>query len=68
VHAALVLDGRVGALPADLDDDLLEAAVLGLALREDLGLEASALGVAQVHAQQLAGEQRRLVATGAGAV
>lgn len=69
VHAALVLQPRPHALaglglPAGLhrDLDVLVAAQLGLGGVDDLGLPADALGVAQVHAQQVAGEQRRLVA------
>jgi hypothetical protein len=45
----------------------LIAAQLGIAGRDDLDAPALALGVAGVHAQQVAGKQRRLVAAGAGA-
>ena len=44
------------------DRDVLVAAEVGLAGVEDLGLPALPLGVAQVHAQQVAGEQRGLLA------
>ena len=44
------------------DRDVLVAAEVGLGRVEDLGLPAAALGVAQVHPQQVAGEQRRLLA------
>jgi hypothetical protein len=54
-------------LPTTRSDDLLVAAEVGLARRHDLHLPALAFGVAAVHAQQVAGEQRRLVAAGAGA-
>ena len=67
VHAALVLQGRVGALAAHLEDDLLVAAVVVLAGAEDLDLEALRLGVAREHAGQIAGEQGGLVAARAGA-
>src|SRR3712207_8361266 len=44
---------------------LVAAEVAGLGV-EDLGLPALPLGVAQVHPQQVAGEQRRLLAALAG--
>jgi hypothetical protein len=44
----------------------LKAAEVGFAARNDLHLPALALGIAGVHAEQVAGEQRRLVAAGAG--
>ena len=44
----------------DRDRDVLVAAELGVDGVEDLGGPAAALRVAQVHAQQVAGEQRRL--------
>src|SRR3990172_11903922 len=50
MDAGLELEAAVGALPGDADDDLLEAALLALALREDLRLPALALRVAPVHA------------------
>ena len=67
VGAALELEHRVGALAADLERDLLEAADLGRRLREHLGGEAALLGVAGEHLEQVAREQRGLVAAGAGA-
>src|SRR6185503_9101379 len=45
-------------------DHFLVAAELGVALRDDLDLPPLALGIARVHAEQVAGEQRRLVAAG----
>ena len=51
---------------ADRDGDVLVAAEVGLLGVEDLGLPALPLGVAQVHPQQVAGEQRRLLAALAG--
>ncbi len=70
VHAALVLEvgpdalGRVGRRAARLhrDLDVLVAAEVGVGRLQDLRLPAAALGVPQVHAQQVAGEQRRLLA------
>ena len=67
VHAALVLEPAVGAAALDDRRDLLDAADAGLVEVDDLDLPALALGVAGVHAEQLGGEQRRLVAAGAGA-
>ncbi len=53
--------------PVDRGDDLLVAADLALGDAVDLHLPAVQLGVALVHAEEVAGEQRRLVAAGAGA-
>ena len=66
MDAALELEAAVGAVAADLDDGLLDAVDAGLVRAQHLGLVAVGLGVAQVHPEQLGGEQRRLVATGAG--
>ena len=44
-----MLQPRVGPLPVDLQDDLLEAAEVGRARREHVGLPPLALGVAPVH-------------------
>ena len=73
VHAALELQQRVrrlarlgGALGLHGDGDGLEAAEVGLGGVELLGLPAAPLGVAGVHPQQVAGEQRRLLAALAG--
>src|SRR6266550_1449693 len=60
VHARLELELRVRAPAGDLEDDLLEAALVGLALREDLGLPAMPLGVARVHPVEVRSEERRL--------
>ena len=69
VHAALELQqgvrrlARLGrALGLHRDGDRLVAAEVGLGGVEDLGLPAAPLGVPGVHAQQVAGEQRRLLA------
>ena len=53
--------------PGDLGDDFLEAALGSFARGENLGLPAVLRRVALVHAEEVAGEQRRLVAAGAGA-
>jgi len=67
VHPALVLEGRVGALAANLEDHLFVAAVVVLVGGEDLDLEALGLRVTGVHARQFAGEDAGFVAAGAGA-
>ena len=67
VHAGFELQLREDALARDGRDDFLVAAGLALARRGDLDLPAAPGGIALVHAEQVAGEQRRLVAAGAGA-
>ena len=67
VGPALELEHRIGALALDREGHLLEAADLGRRLREDLGREAALLRVAGQHLEQVAREQRRLVAAGPGA-
>ena len=69
VDAALVLEpgerrltGLRGPARLDRDGDVLVAAEVGLLGVEQLGLPAPTLGVAEVHPQQVPGEQRRLVA------
>ena len=59
---------REHALAGDVGDDLLVAAESPTrSPRDDLDLPAHAVGVALIHAEQVAGEQRRLLAAGAGA-
>ena len=65
VHSAFVLEAGVrrlarlhGAARLDRDGDVLVAAEVALLGLEHLGLPAAALGIAQVHAQQVGGEQR----------
>ena len=53
--------------PVTDGDDFLVAAELGGAGRDQLDPPALLFGIALVHAEQVAGEQRRLVAAGAGA-
>src|SRR5690606_19867338 len=67
VGARFELQPGVGAFAVDPGDDLAEPAVLARAGRFDLHPPALALGVTGVHAQQVAGEDRGLVAAGAGA-
>ena len=67
VHAGFVFELGEGAAAADFGDDFLVAAHRAFARGHDFDLPALAGGVALVHAEQIAGEQRRLVAAGAGA-
>jgi hypothetical protein len=67
VHSGFVLEARVDFLALDEGDDLLEAAGGAGRAGQDLELPAPALGVARVHAEQVAGEDRRFVTAGAGA-
>ena len=67
VRAGFELESRIGAAALDARDDFLVAAVFAGAGGQDFQLPALALGVARVHAEQVAGEDRRLVAAGAGA-
>src|SRR6185437_6507860 len=65
--ARLELEPGVRALAHDAGDDFLVAARLAGAFRHHLHLPAMALGEARVHAEEVAGEERALVAAGAGA-
>ena len=67
VHAALVLQPAVDVLAGDDRDDFLEAAGAAVVDRQHLDLPAVALGEAGVHPEEIRGEERRLVAAGAGA-
>ena len=62
VYAALVLKPPVHAAPADLEHDLLEAADVALVRVQYLDAPALPLGVATVHAEEVACEQPSLVA------
>src|SRR4051812_13573156 len=64
VPAGLVFQPRIGALAGVLGDDFFIPAGVAVALLHDLNLPALQVGVALVHAQQVASEQRRLVAAG----
>ncbi len=66
VHAALILHPRIGAPAGNLGDHFLVAADFAGRLFHDLERPALQVGVALVHAQQIAGEQCRLVAAGPG--
>ena len=67
MSAALELEHGVGAVAADLEGHVLEAADLGCRLRQRLGGEAALLGVAGEHVMQVAGKERGLVAPGPAA-
>ena len=67
VHAGLELQLGEDALARHAGDDFLVAAGVAFAGRHDLHAPALSGGVALVHAEEVAGEQRRLVAAGAGA-
>ncbi len=63
----LELEPGVDALALHPRDDLLVAALLAVAGTDHLDLPALVLGVARVHAKQVAGEQRRFVTAGSRA-
>ena len=67
VHAAFELELGEHAGAADRGDRFLVAADVGRAGRDQLEPPALHFGEALVHAEQVAGEQRRLVAARAGA-
>src|SRR3990170_6806705 len=67
VDAALVLEARVGAAAAHLEDDLLEAAAVAGVGVQQLYRPALALRVAAVHAVEIGGEEGGLLAAGGGA-
>ena len=57
----------VDTVAFDPGDDLLVAAVLAFVLGENLQTPATLFGVTRIHAEQVAREDRGLVATGTGA-
>ena len=67
MHARFEFQLGKRAAAADLGDDFLVAAHRAFARGDDLDLPALLGGIALVHAEQIAGEQRSLVAAGAGA-
>ena len=48
-------------------NNFLEAANLAFAMRNHFNFPTLALSVARIHAEQIAGEQRRFIAAGTGA-
>ena len=67
VSARLELQLRVGAPADDAHDHFAVATEFALAAGDDFRLPLHALGVAQVHAQKVAREERRFVAARSGA-
>ena len=67
MRAALVFQAAVRALARDQERDFLEPADFRGILRKDVHLPALALGIAAVHAEQVASKKRRLVAANAAA-
>ena len=67
MHAGFEFELRVRALARDARDDFAIAAVLALVGAQYLDTPALPLGVAAVHAKQIAGEDRGFVAARAGA-
>src|SRR2546427_12301539 len=67
VHARLVAQRAVDARPPGGEERLLQAREIPFGQRANLALPALPLREPGVHPEQLRGEQRRLVATGAGA-
>ena len=67
VAAALELEVAEGAVALDAERDLAEAAQLGRDHVDRLERPALRLGVAPVHLEEVAGEERGLVAAGPGA-
>ncbi len=66
MRAGLELELGVDVVALDAGNHFLVTAVLALALGKDLHAPALFLGVARIHAEQVAGEDRRLVAAGTG--
>ena len=66
MDAAFELEPREHAAPGDLGDDLLEPSSRPLARRQDFDLPALPLRIFDVHAEEIAGEQRSLVPARAG--
>ena len=67
MHAGFELETRIDAVAGHFGDDFLEAAHGALALGDGLDAPAPERGVALVHPVKVAGEERGLVAAGAGA-
>ena len=66
VPARLEFEPRIDALADDAGDDFLVTTEVRFVGRDDFDLPALALGVARIHAEEITGKQRRLVAAGAG--
>ncbi len=66
VGPALVLQCAVSPRPLDHGDDFLEAAHPRGMMGEDFHLPPAVLGIAGIHAEQIAGKEPRFLPTGAG--
>ena len=66
MDATLKAKQRIGALALNLHHRFLQAALVRLVFVQHRRLEAPPLGEAHVHAENLRGEERGLLATGAG--
>ncbi len=67
MHAQFEFELGEGAAAADFGDDLLVASHGAFARGDHLDLPALVRGIALVHAEEIAGKERGLVAAGAGA-
>ncbi len=67
MHAALELQPPEDAVTGDRGDDFLETAHFAFGNAVDLDAPALRCGIAAIHAEQVAGEDGRFIATGAGA-
>ncbi len=67
VTARFELQTAIGTFASHARDYLFITAVFALVGADDLHAPAAGFGVAAVHAEEIAGEDRRLVAAGAGA-
>src|SRR5690606_21183167 len=65
VRAGLEFQVAVDAIAFDARDDFLVATVFAGVFAEDFDAPAAAFGVARIHAEQVAGEDRGLVPAGA---
>ncbi|MNU91468.1 hypothetical protein D3C71_813550 [compost metagenome] len=66
VRAGFEFELAVDVVALDPGNHLFIAAVFTLVLRKDLHPPATTLGVTRIHAEQVAGENRRFVTTGTG--
>ena len=66
VSARLKLQFRIGAVSDHADDHFLIAAKITLALRDNFRFPALTLGIAHIHAEQVARKKRRFIAARAG--
>ena len=67
VHAGFVFQPCIDIAASDARDQFAQAAQFAPLLLDDVERPALRLGIALIHAQKVAGEQRRFLAAGAGA-